>query len=290
MNYRPFCLLRLLHGSILSGIVAAVQLTVALCSIGLPMLIPQALVAQSPAALTPLLRDTAINRGQTLELPIRVRLSDSLRQALARSEARFDSLRVVMRFTPQHFTLLRATGGGSHIMQCPVPSVDSVLTSSTDGLLIIRCSQLLRPQRDSVILCTLTLGTLVSSDSVGRISLESVTLNTAPLRLAPTAPARVIVRDSVFLFPDFPETLEGNAPNPMDSRTVFRYSINQPTEVYFSVFSSFGQEVASFEPVFRTRGRYAFEFLASVDVPQGLYYLRMRTRAGVYVRNFMIYR
>jgi hypothetical protein len=237
------------------------------------------------AQITPLLRDTQVQRGQSLTVPVQALVPVSVFDRFAR----LDSVRLMMSFTPAQLTIQSVTGGGAQFMQCPAPRIDSTFQSKTRGTLIIRCDALQRTTGDTTTFCTLTFGTLVSNDSLARISLDSVVINGVGVAVAPRI-ATILVQDTVRISEVFTESLGQNFPNANEFFTTFPYTISTPTSVSFTLFTPLGQQIGDAQTLRRSRGAYTFVLAFDATWTSGTYYLRMQTDNGVYWRRFMILR
>jgi hypothetical protein len=237
------------------------------------------------AQITPLVRDTALQRGQSLVLPVRAVVP----AAELNRFPTLDSLRLVMSFTPAQLTVQGVAGGGAQFMQCPTPRLDSAFQRKTLGTLTITCAALRRPTSDTVVFCTLNLGTLVSNDSLAQIRLDSVIINGVRLNVKKDS-TRILVRDTVQISEVFAESLGQNYPNANEFFTSFPYSIESPTTVTFTLFTPLGQQIGDATTLRRSRGAYTLTLAFDATWTSGSYYLRMQTDKGVYWRRFMILR
>ena len=69
-----------------------------------------------------------------------------------------------------------------------------------------------------------------------------------------------------------------NYPNPFNPVTKIRYEIPANSFISIKVFNTLGEEVKSFEEVFKPAGKYELIFNGS-DLPSGVYYYRIEYRA-----------
>jgi hypothetical protein len=238
-------------------------------------------------------RDTTVFRGSSFEYPLRATITESL----VRQFPTLDSVRLVVRFTPDVLTLNVARGGGDAVFQCLAARVDSSFQSKSLGTLVISCSQLRRSlsttstmSTATITFCTLNFGTLVGRDSVARVSVDSLFINGQSVAVSGSQAGRIIVRDSISIREDFIELLDQNAPNPCDGFTAFKYTVRDPTDIAFSVFTIDGKNVLELPVVRRTRGIYEVQLQFDPSWATGAYYLRMKTSSGAYLRRFMIFR
>jgi hypothetical protein len=247
------------------------------------------------AQILPVLQDTVVSRGAEFRYELRAIVPDSVWTRFPR----LDSMIVVVRFSSAQLTVSGVDGGGIRAMQCPVPRLDSAFQAGALAVLRVQCGQIRRPPasssggvnvRDTVTLCTVRFGTLVRTDSLAQVQLESVRINASLQTLLPSRPAVVKVRDSLTLAPSFIETLEQNFPNPFETATTFAYSLAERSTVRFAVFGVGGNMLWELEPFFAARGRYTLNLDVPLTIATGVYALRLQTTNGVYWRRFMVAR
>lgn len=237
--------------------------------------------------------DTTVVRGTVVRVAVRVQVPPMFAQT-----AQVDSLRVVVAYNPNLLALRSVQVPPQGLLRCSGAALrlDSVLISNVAGRLGVTCAAL-SPQvlqqaalrRDTLTLFTAEFGTLVGSDSLARLRLDSVVVNTRPQVVINPTTATIIVRGTPLIVDRFAaETLEQNVPNPSDGTTAFAYSIISPTSVDFTIFNALGQVVAALPTLNRTRGRYTLQLSSSSEIPSGMYLLRMVTRNGVYTRTFQV--
>jgi hypothetical protein len=250
--------------------------------------------AQQPAqAFVAIWSDTAVVRGAVVRVAVRVQAPQAFAQT-----AQIDSLRVVVAYNPNLLALRSIHVPPQGLLRCSGAAlrVDSVFLSSVSGRLGITCA-VLSPQvlqqaalrRDTLTLFVAEFGTLVGSDSLARLRLDSLLINARPQVVINPTTATIIVRGTPLIVDRFAEeTLEQNAPNPSDGTTAFAYNIISPTSVDFTLFNALGQVVIALPTLNRTRGRYTLQLFSSAEIPSGMYLLRMVTRNGVYSRTLQV--
>lgn len=236
-----------------------------------------------------ILRDTSIQRGAFVRIPLAV----SLRNA----PARIDSMRLVLRYTPSVVLVDSVRGGGENIIACPAPRFTTQFLSLSEGVMTLACNQI-RPiaanNQDTAILCTVDFRVLASAESLATIRIESLTLNATDAELVGmrrSSTIRVFGEPSITT--RFTDAIEQNYPNPIAnsaSGTTFPYTLAAAEEVQFSVYSLRGEEVFRFPAMRQSQGRYFLRYVPEPSLPNGLYSLRMVTRNGAFRQSFMILR
>jgi hypothetical protein len=208
---------------------------------------------------------------------------------------RIDSMRVRFSFTPARLAIDSLRSNTIATLHCARPTLRITLINADSAVAEFTCSSLATLQvttrATATILTSMFLRALASRDSlaVARIIPQSMFINGQPVSNIRVRPAQITVRGTpIEAFPV--DALGQNYSNPVVYQTLFPYSIADPTAVHFKVFDARGKLVYDFPAIQRARGRYEFSFIAPYDMASGMYFMRMTTTRGSFVKSFVVRR
>lgn len=242
------------------------------------------LLAQQPQ-VTAQLADTIVQRGAVLRLPIRV--------AFRQAPTQIESLRFTLRFAPSSIAVQRAIGGGTSVMQCAFPQIDSQFVNLNNAAVRVSCpmpSTLPALSDVSVTLAVVEILTLAGPDAFTSVNIDSILVNGRFVPFfTPPRPAVITLRGAPLVAGQFADGVGQNFPNPVAAGgTTFPYTVAESGSVSFELITSQGNVVREYPQEFRRQGRYLFVYRPEGNLPSGLYILRMTTPRGVFQRGFLV--
>ncbi len=229
------------------------------------------------------LQDTAVQRGTIVRIAIRA--------VFRQLPASLDSIRFTVRYAPSSLAFQAARGGGSNVMQCLTPRIDSQFVNLNLGAIRVSCAALrsLPANTDTVTLATMDFRTLASPDITTFLAVDSLSLNGRLLFPVSSRPAQIILQGAPLVAAEFPDAIGQNFPNPANAEgTTFPYTVAASGLVEFALISSRGDVVTEFAPFPRNQGRHLFQLSRTSTLSGGMYVLRMITPRGVYYRSFLL--
>lgn len=229
------------------------------------------------------LQDTAVQRGTIVRIAIRA--------VFRQLPASLDSIRFTVRYAPSSLAFQAARGGGSNVMQCLTPRIDSQYVNLNLGAIRVSCAALrsLPANTDTVTLATMDFRTLASPDITTFLAVDSLSLNGRLLFPVSSRPAQIILQGAPLVAAEFPDAIGQNFPNPATAEgSTFPYTVAASGLVEFALISSRGDVVTEFAPFPRNQGRHLFQLSRTSTLSGGMYVLRMITPRGVYYRSFLL--
>lgn len=240
------------------------------------------LAAQTPQVSFHL-QDTSVPRGTLVRVAIRT--------VFRQLPASLDSIRFTVRYAPSTLAFQAARGGGSSVMQCPSPRIDSQFVNLNLGAIRVSCAALrsLPANTDTVTLATMDFRTLASPDITTFLAVDSLSLNGRLLLPVSSRPAQITLQGAPLVAAEFPDAIGQNFPNPAPAEgTMFPYTVAASGLVEFALISSRGDVMTEFPPILRNQGRHVFQLSTTTTLSGGMYVLRMITPRGVYYRSFLL--
>lgn len=203
-----------------------------------------------------------------------------------------DSFTITLKFNPQVVSLISATVNGNSSIPCDSLLSKSLYTPPNTMQVLIECNtSFVGASNQSIQLAFLALA---GKDSQTVVEVESITENGQNLPIISPISGTIIIRGNKQVVQNFPEFLGQNYPNPVSSETInpytttFPYSINNQTDIIFSVYNSKGQKILTFPTIHRERGEYTFVLgMDATKFASGTYSLQMETNEGVYFQSFL---
>jgi hypothetical protein len=203
-----------------------------------------------------------------------------------------DSFNVTLKFNPQVVSLIAANADGSSVIPCDSLLQKSQYTPPNTMQILLGCNSAFVGATNQTI--RLSFLALAGKDSQTVVEVESISENGQNQPISTPISGTVTIRDNKQVVQNFPEFLGQNYPNPVSVdtdnpyTTTFPYSINNQTDIIFSVYNSKGQKILTFPTLQRDRGE--FTFVLGMDPTQfssGTYSLQMETNEGVYFQSFL---
>lgn len=197
------------------------------------------------------------------------------------------AVRVVFGFTPSTFRAESATSGPTAALQCPVMLPQNVVANSrTDGEFTIECATT-QSVSDGLI-GTLDITGLPTTDVEGTlrplrvlvngVERSDVSLQGGLIRISEGGPRPAQI-----------EGVSGNAPNPVVSRTEFRYSIAQAGTVHFFIRDVTGKLYAQLPSEELQPGTHSKEFVPDTwSLANGVYVFQLVTPTAAYYHSFVV--
>lgn len=203
-----------------------------------------------------------------------------------------DSFAITLKFNPQVISLISATVDGNSVIPCDSLLSNSLYTPPNTMQVLIECkNSFIGAANQSIQLSFLALA---GKDSQTVVEVESISENGQSLPINSPISGTISVRNNKQVIQNFPEFLGQNYPNPVSSETTnpytttFPYSINNQTDIIFSVYNSKGQKILTFPTIQRERGEYTFVLgMDATKFASGTYSLQMETNEGVYFQSFL---
>lgn len=203
-----------------------------------------------------------------------------------------DSFIITLKFNPQVVSLISATVDGNSVIPCDSLLSNSLYTPPNTMQVLIECkNSFVGASNQSIQFSFLALA---GKDSQTVVEVESISENGQSLPIISPISGTITIRNNKQVVQNFPEFLGQNYPNPVSVdtdrpyTTTFPYSINNQTDVMFSVFNSKGQKILTFPSIQRDRGEYTFVLgMDPTQFSSGTYSLQMETNEGVYFQSFL---
>lgn len=203
-----------------------------------------------------------------------------------------DSFEIVLKYNPQVVTLLNATSQTNSVITCDTLQKTTLYTPPDKMQVKLFCTnQFIGATNQTIQLSFLALA---GKDSQTVVEVESISENGQSLPINSPISGTITIRGNKQVLQNFPEFLGQNYPNPVSVdtdnpyTTTFPYSINNQTDIVFSVFNSKGQKILTFPTIQRGRGEYTFVLgMDATLFASGTYSLVMETNEGVYFQSFL---
>lgn len=221
------------------------------------------------------------NENFTIDVPISFESGKSI-----------DSFSISLKFNPQVVSLISANVVAPTVIPCDSLLENTLYTPPDKIQVLLSCNSSFVGASNQTI--RLSFLALAGKDSQTVIEVESIRENGQTISITSPISGTITIRNNKQVVQNFPEFLGQNYPNPVSVdtdrpyTTTFPYSINNQTDVMFSVFNSKGQKILTFPTIQRDRGE--FTFVLGMDPTQfssGTYSLQMETNEGVYFQSFL---
>ncbi len=197
------------------------------------------------------------------------------------------AVRIIFRFTPSTFRPSGAVGGGAAALLCPaIDPTNVVVNGRTDGEFSIECNTA-QAVADGVV-AMLTITGLPTTDVEGTlrplrvlvngVERSDVELQGGLVRISEGGPR-----------PTLTEGVSGNAPNPVVSRTEFRYSIAQAGTVRYFIRDVAGKLYAELPSEELQAGTYTKEFVPDTwSLSSGVYIFQLVSPTTSHYHTFVV--
>lgn len=203
-----------------------------------------------------------------------------------------DSFSFIVEFNPQVVSLLRTTTPFASVILCDTLKQESLYIPPDRMQVQISCNTPFLGTTNQML--QLHFLALSGKDSTTRLDVINIKQNGFNIPTSNSSNGLISIRNNKQVVQNFPEFLGQNFPNPVTvasldpNRTTFPYSINNQTDVKFSVFNSKGQKILTFPTIQRVRGEYTFVLgMDPTQFSSGTYSLQMETNEGVYFQSFL---
>jgi hypothetical protein len=197
-----------------------------------------------------------------------------------------DSFSFIVEFNPQVVSLQRTTTPLASAILCDTLKQDSLYIPPDRMQVRISCNApSVGAANQNILLHFLALS---GKDSTTKVDLLTIQLNGANVPISNPSNGLITIRNNKQVVQNFPEFLGQNFPNPVERLTTFPYSINNVTNVTFSVYNSVGEKILTFPTIQRDRGGYNFILgMDPTEFASGTYCLQMETNENVYFQSFL---
>lgn len=227
-----------------------------------------------------------------VSLPAEVRLGATERRTVSVSGTLSisdgDQVSLEFAFTPSTVRPLGAAGSQLDAFRCTdVPVLNMVMTGTRTGTFALSCDSA-RPVTDGTI-CSLTVGGVTGSDTVGELRITGMIVNGRPMPIDTPAVMRVVVTDGRTAIPNATEGVSGNFPNPFSVATRIEYVVTDPGMVSFEIRDLSGRLFHTFDPIYREPGTYSIDYRPKIwEMSSGHYLVRMITERGTYLHTITV--
>lgn len=265
-----------------------------ICLIFIVVLFSASVIAESQYRVDP--PNGSAPRGETVAKPLKGSLGDDP----------IGNIEIKILFDARILDFKSAVGGADYAIKDAEIPVEQRFSIDNLDTLIVRSANVGDPSGETI--CMLNMEGLTFSDSVSALIPIELTIDGVLIDDAEFSESEIIV-SGIPVFPDFPERIGRNYPNPFYDETRFPFNIEEETGVEFKVFSSDGirfyasgddgevfriflkTEAGEIEKDLNDRlekGTYVLLFRPrSNDLASGVYLVSMKTDGGVHTRAFL---
>ncbi len=238
----------------------------------------------------------SVPRGETVAKPLNGSPGDDP----------IDEIEIKILFDARILDFKSAVGGADYAIKDAELPVEQIFAKDELDTLIVRSTNVGDSPGETI--CMLNMEGLAFFDSVSVMIPIELKINGVPIEDAEFSESEIVV-SGIPVFPDFPERIGRNYPNPFYDETRFPFNIENESTVEFKIFSSDGIRfyASGGDPeVFRIflktdageiekglndrleKGAYVLLFRPrSNDLASGAYLISMKTEGGIHTRAFL---
>lgn len=197
-----------------------------------------------------------------------------------------DSFSFIVEFNPQVISLQSTTTPIASAILCDTLKHESLYIPPDRMQVQISCNTPFLGTTNQLL--QLHFLALSGKDSITRLDVINIKQNGLNIPISNQSNGLITIRNNKQVVQNFPEFLGQNFPNPVERVTTFPYSINNVTNVTFSVYNSVGEKILTFPTIQRDRGGYNFILgMDPTEFASGTYCLQMETNENVYFQSFL---